>query len=236
MRGDFLRWVSLIKNLRGVILDKEEPSQEKLKWLMKKHRYRNLGLPPSYKPQTPLAFLERDPFCRLWFPSSSIEALSKLLAQKVDLLVSEALLLSMCYLSPLIIVEETFFEKLEPFTVWVLRSPEPLKGGEFIFHLRVASYAMIDFCRRPIGVEEVLQNPKVALPLVEQRKGMAIEDGQRRFWRIKKSDEGRVVCAYFDLLPVLVSLPEEVLGELLQDEWSSLALSLSCGIALGEPS
>lgn len=233
MESDFQKWVALVKNLRGVVLMKEETAQEKLKWLMKKHRYKHLGLPPSCKTKTSLAFLERDPFCRLWFPSRYLETLSHLLAQKVDPLVSEALVLSLCYVVPLIILDEVFFEQLTPFTVWALRSNEYLKGQDFIFHLRVASYAMIDFCRQPWG-REVFEKPKAALQLVEQRKDIARQDGEKRFWRIKRSDEGKVICAYFDIVPVLISLSEEAFLGLLRDEWGSLVLSISCGIALGE--
>lgn len=207
------------------MLAQEEPSQEKLKWLMKKHRYRNLGLPPSYEPKTPLGFLEKDPFCRLWFPSKSIEELCRLLSKKVRPLICESLLLSLCYLAPLIILDEFFFKELEPFTIWALRSPVSLKGQDFIFHLRVASYTMIDFCKQSWGGEEVLKNPEAVLHLVERRKDMAREDGEKRFWRVGKSAEGKIVCAYFDLLPVLVSLSEEALWELLRDDWGSLVLS-----------
>lgn len=234
MGSDFAKWVSLVKNLRGIVLAKEETSHEKLKWLMKKHRYKNLGLPPSYRPKTPLAFLEKDPFCRLWFPSGSIGMLSQLLVRKVNPLASEALLLSFCYLAPLIILEDVFFEELEPFTVWAVRSHDRLKGEDFIFHLRVASYAMIDFCRNLWGTRETFENPRAVLQLVERRRDMACEDGEKRFWRIKKDDQGKVVCAYFDLLPVFLSLSEGIFEELLRDEWFSLVLSISCGIALGE--
>ena len=71
------RYIVAVKNMRGVVV-LDNSSVEKIKWLVKKFRYRNLGLTPStierYRDIVG-DYLGGNPFIELALPYSGLEKL-----------------------------------------------------------------------------------------------------------------------------------------------------------------
>ena len=234
-RISIAEWAALFKNLRGVVLFPDEPDREKIKWLARKHRYRRLGIAPEYRAAAEIPELGRAPFVPLAFPSPELERLADLLSHKAPKYVIESLVLSCCYSSPLVIADESLFGELEPFILWKLKSKEKLKEKDLIFHLRVASYVIIDFFDLAQEAFAALSDLGKLERLCAKRKEKAEKDGFRRFWRIPPDPEGRVICAYVDLLPSLLEelrKGNEKLSELCSSEWIALSLPITCAFNL----
>ncbi len=231
-----IEWASLFKNLRGVVLFPKEPDEEKMKWLARKHRYRRLGVAPSFSPVVERPALKKSPFVTLSFPAEELERFSEILSKRAERYVAESLILSCCYSSPLIVTDEGLFENLKPFTLWSLRSNERLGEKDLIFHLRVASYVIIDFFGLAKEAYEALGDPKRLKKCCEKRRKASERDGRKRFWRIPEDPNGKIICAYLDLLPALL---EELEGgnpsavALIRSEWTAFALPITCAFSLG---
>jgi len=231
-----IEWASLFKNLRGVVLFPKEPDEGKVKWLVRKHRYRRLGIAPSFSPLVEQPALRKVPFVTLSFPAEELQRLSEILSRKAEKYVVESLILSCCYSSPLIVTDERLFVDLEPFVLWSLRSNQRLGEKDLIFHLRVASYVIIDFFALAKEAYEALGDLKKLRKHCEKRRKASEKDGRKRFWRIPEDPEGKIICAYLDLLPALL---EELEGgnpsaaSLIRSEWTAFALPITCAFSLG---
>lgn len=239
-----IEWAALFKNLRGVVLLSQAPDRDKVRWLARKHRYRRLGL-PSRSPAVPqVPELGRAPFVPLRFPVSDLNPLPELLSHRAPAPVVESLLLSCCYSAPLIVLDENLFRDLEPFMTWRLLSSEPLGEKDLIFHLRVASYVIIDFfelAREAFeALREYLQSPQKGFRkldrLCDTRREKARRDGEKRFWRIPSGVGGRVICVYLDPLPVIcdeLKRENKRLAQLLMNsDWAGLCLPITCAFGL----
>jgi len=241
---NLIDWASLFKNLRGVVLLPEEPDEGKLRWLVRKHRYRRLGLSSRYKPASQITQLQKPPFVILHPPNPTLEELPQLLLSKASPLVTDSVVLSCCYSAPLVVTEEGLFKELASFTVWELRSSQSLSEKDLLFHLRVASYVIIDFFSLAREAFEVLQaylerrEEKARMKLEQlchRRQEKARRDGEKRFWRIPPDPGGKIICAYLDLLPAICQELREGnkrLAEVFTSPWAGLCLPLTCAFSL----
>ena len=242
MSLNLIDWASSFKNLRGVVLLPDKPDEGKLKWLARKHRYRRLGLASGYQPALPMPQLGKLPFVVLRLPDPALEELPRLFSHRVQPTVVESLILSCCYSAPLVVTEEGLFEELRLFTVWELRSSQSLSEKDLLFHLRVASYVIIDFFSLAREAFETLQTylrcsagfSKLE-QLCQRRQEKARRDGEKRFWRIPPDPSGKIICAYLDLLPAICQELREGnkgLVELFSSPWAGLCLPLTCAFSL----
>jgi len=238
MTMDLIEYISLLKNVRGILLFpvEEGPDPDKIKWLIKAHRYRDIGIPPSLYT---FEELKKRPFVRLIYPLSGIEDLIGQLAGELPAYILEGIVMSSCYAAPLFILNQAIFELLKPLTIWNLVG-DKLDSRELLRHIRIASYALIDFYRGAKEAEVILRDSgdseedlrKRIERLCEKRKREASADGKKRFWRIISKETPSLrpltLMAYFDLLPLL--LPH--IQRLRTQGGYSILLNITCGFGI----
>jgi len=95
-----LQWASHFKNVRCLLLFEPEtlPEKEVLSWIVKKHRYRQVGVVPA------LANLEerlsQQPFVTLFPPHAALDGLIEVLQRTYPPWFAQSLILSFCYAPP----------------------------------------------------------------------------------------------------------------------------------------
>lgn len=124
---DLIRYARRVKNTRLVLLARETPAEDFLKFLRNRHRYREI------------AVVERDKYngkCfRFYEPELSLELpISEPVLKK-------AITASILLLSPLLLLQKE--EELEKLSVWK-RAGKWKDLWELLRHIRIAEYAMID--------------------------------------------------------------------------------------------
>ena len=222
-----LEWASHFKNIRCVLLFDPlvPPEDEFLGWLVKKHRWREVGIPPSL-----LRAKDRlcsKPFVGLSYPSEILRRLVQTLGDDHPLWLTEALVLALCYAAPLLCPSPSFHERLSPLLQWTLRTEGPPEG-EVIRHLRIAGYVPVDSFPLVKAAYDVLRqgDREEMEALAKERASRAAEDGRKRFWRLKEVPEAPPLLSYLDLFPLLTER-REALGDLLQHEEMGLVLTLT---------
>lgn len=165
----------------------------------------------------------------------------------------DSIVLSCAYSAPLLLSRWSILEHAEGIVTWQLRSKTELPEDEFIRHLRIASYAIIDFYDLARDAFEAVSacakvllsskaDSKAAKSSLEridrlrcERAKRAREDGEKRFWRIESSSAGRVAVAYLDLLGLLSEKLPKMDAEslrLFSDEACGLALPITAALCL----
>lgn len=249
------RFISLLKNVRMLVYaDPSIPLKKKeVEWIVKKHRYRSVGVSPilleSFEEEERKEFGKK-PFVALSHPFKETERLVELLSsfeKGVPAYFWDTLVLSSCYVCPILFVGRESFESVRNLAVCTMTSTSSLPEVEIKRNLRIIGYAVLDFHEKltseaydkfvsasksvleGIGIERVDK-------WVENRMRVISKDGEHRFWRLKEKGEAeeRPVISYFDLTPILL----KALHELDRREAKELILFISklpaeCKIALG---
>lgn len=168
-------YLCLMKNLRGVIYFSDKTKVEKeIEWLKRKFRYRKLGIAKSLKEKSKL---------KLW---AGVQVLSLPVREDIKLNSEiESILLASSFLSPLLILKEESLAKFSDFLILRLKTEENLDDKELKRNIRLVNYSITDFYLEAIKANE------------NERKKIASED-LKRFWRIKKSEEGKTIVAYLN--------------------------------------
>lgn len=215
---EFIDYVILLKNIRGIILfdPDREPDPDKIKWLKRTHRYRDIGVPEGLS-----SIISGKPFVRLPFPSYEINRFLGELEGDIPLHLLEGVALSSCYASPLLVLDQGIFDRLKPITIWSLKASE-VDRKETLRHIRISHYSQIDFFSSAREAYEILKEGRGIEDLCKKREELAILDGKKRFWRIKEDKDADILVAYFDLLRIIKDLK-------IKDPIISLALSISSG-------
>ena len=224
----FARYAATVKNLRGVALFDlgEEGVEKSIKWLASRFRYRDIGVGPSIATRFRAAlsrYLGGKPFKEIVLPIPSLGKLVDLLRELHNLPheVSEALVLSSVYISPLLIVGNRYLEHVAKLSTRVVYVDDPKKmdTNSWKLHLRIADYTILDFYEG--CVEEalrVLRGEASVDEVVEDRR-RRIEKDVRRYWRIAK-ESGTPFLLYIDML----SLLRGSINELEEDHAAGLAI------------
>jgi len=204
-------YAAVVKNLRGVIYSRLKPSEfeERLTWLGKRFRYRNLGLTPtvlSTYGEVVQKFLGK-PLLELKPPVKGLTELVETYSELLELPVPvvEAYCYASMYVSPMIVLDGRCLRDLEPITVDRVLVKGPLTDRDYKLHMRIADYTVLDFYRwATSGALEALRKVSGGLDvsdLVEERV-KKVKDDKKRFWRIM-SGKGSPFLLYLDLLPKL---------------------------------
>ena len=221
--GGFHIYAAVVKNLRGIIYSSLAPDafREKLSWLRKRFRYRNLGLTPSMaerygsevRPYVGKLLLE------LRGPDPALEDLIGFYGQLTGLPepVLEAYCYASVYVSPVLVLGRECVGELRPLVVEKVLVDKELSDKDYKLHMRIADYTVLDFyawaTSKALEALRALAEGRDARPILEERLGRVRED-KRRYWRII-SDEGREFLLYLDLLPLLARARPSELGEIL---------------------
>jgi hypothetical protein len=241
MPGEFNlpRYVSLLKNLRAVVLLDHAASipENELKWVARKYRYRSIGV--SLKllknlPDETRAFFVKKPYTVLHAPLVEIETFSELVSAydvESPSYVVDSLILASCYVNPILVLGRETYRILEPFVACSVKSASELPDLEIKRNLRIIGYAILDFHEK-VTREAYVAVRKAATKItgkelkevektIEKRRELAREDGRRRFWRLRREEkEGeRPVIAYLDLFPTICKALKEI-SETRPDELS----------------
>jgi len=203
----FHKYAAIVKNLRGVVLLdlEEEGVLDSVKWLSKRFKYRNLGLTPIIvekfgKKLT--GMMSGKPFRALVYPVKSIERLvAELEEAGLPGEVAELLVLASTYISPAILVGDSYHELVERLAADAVRICKELSIREWKLHLRIADYTILDFYEEAVDEAlRALREPSLLVRLLEERRERISAD-KRRYWRISCED-GKPFLYYVDNLSV----------------------------------
>lgn len=226
-----LQWAAHFKNVRCVLLfdPSSPPPYETIGWLVRKHRWREVGVPPRLQISERLT---QRPFVLLCYPSEVLGEVIRRIEAQTPLWLLEGVALALCYSAPILCPDPGLYPGLEPFAPWTLRTGE-LPEAEVLRHLRIAGYVPIDFFPRAVEAYRALRYGKEGelQGLLRTRSEEASADGRKRFWRIKALSEGNPILCYIDLLPLLASR-REAIEELLPREEIGLLLTLTTAFFL----
>lgn len=237
MQANFLKYISMLKNLRCILYFKKSVEKEKLNWVVKKHRYRNVGVPLSVLNDCDNELrkvFEKKPFVSLHFPLDELNLFYEMLKRKSALsdAVLESVLLSSCYLSPIIILGQEMKKDFDEIIVWELRSDSSIGDAELRRHLRIAGYTILDFHERlSTDALEGIKNRDLKM-LCKKREEIARSDGEKRFWRFVSENKEMTRVLYFDVLREVAKLPDDELKFILEHPDVVVSLSLSCGFVV----
>ena len=219
-RASFHIYAAVVKNLRGVIYSSLEPGdfQEKLSWLRKRFRYRNLGLTPSILERYGLRASGKrgSTLIELVEPVEGlgelIDAYSDLTGLRRDAL--EAYCYASVYVSPVLILGQGSAADFGPLVADQVLVARELTDRDYKLHMRIADYTVLDFYLwATSGAQEALEalsSGRSAEAILAERRERIRAD-KRRYWRII-ADEGRPLVLYLDLLPLLAegASPDEL--------------------------
>lgn len=230
----FSKYAAVVKNLRGVVLFNfdEEGVESSLNWLINRFKYRNLGL-------TPLAvnkyryrlgrYLAGNPFRELVPP---VPAVRNLVAKLVHVLPLEAetvelLVFASTYISPGILVGETYLDRLKSLSIDAVYACKDLDLGSWKLHLRIADYTVLDMYEWSIetarkAIQLVKRGESVASVLKE--RALRVERDKKRYWRIACSEGDRLFLLYLDLLRTLAETSVDLLSNIDEDALAALSI------------
>lgn len=204
----FSKYAALVKNLRGVALFnlEEEGVESSIQWLVKRFRYRNLGLTPllvsKYKSRL-VKYLSGRPFRELVSPVKAIDELVEMVSRfsSVSIEVVEVLVYASVYVSPLLLIGDHYSRDVESLSFTTVYTCKELSVGDWKLHLRIADYTVLDFHERCVDeVLKALESGALSeLGRIAESRLERMELDKKRYWRIK-CDQGRPFLHYVDML------------------------------------
>jgi len=195
MESFLIRDVSpaLIKNLRGIVYFKKGSDvKEAIKYLKKAFRYRILGVHKElFDKNLGRPFVELSPeFAHIDVPLN------------VERVAFESLLLSLFYVSPLIVLSVKAAEDMQGFEIFSIKTNTREDNKTRKLHLRVCDYSVIDWYPKitRLGMEKKF----------DERLSYVKNDSEKRFWRLKPY-EGEERILFLDILSFVYPAPHESL-------------------------
>ncbi len=230
----FARYAAIVKNLRGVALFDldEEGVWDSVQWLVKRFRYRDIGLPPSvverYRDKLS-RYLGGNPFRELVYPVPNIDRLTNAISRvlNIDRQIVEALVFASIYISPMLLVGKKYLDTIVREAVEVVYACKDMDTNSWKLHLRIADYTILDFYEQCVEesmqiLEKLNRGEPVDIEKVVADRRTRISRDVQRYWRIKCSS-GRVFLAYIDMLKMF-SYTYKLIGKLIGDldlNWSA---------------
>jgi hypothetical protein len=189
----FARYAAVVKNLRGVTLFDlgEEGSWDSVEWLVRRFRYRDLGVTPSVYRRYPgrlEKYMGGNPFRLLTYPIPELEGFTGEFSRcvGVEYEVAELLVLSSVYVSPAIVIGRRFEEQLGRLSVESVRTCRDLDTEDWKLHMRIADYTVLDMYEYAVSgaleVSESCSGGKLGEVLSARLE--LIRRDVRRYWRI----------------------------------------------------
>jgi len=215
----FAKYAAIVKNLRGVVLVDldDENSRSRVKWLIRKFRHRDLGLPPCiverYKDKLS-SYLNGNPFRELVYPIPLLYNLVHVFEAKgFSRELVEALILSSTYISPLLVLTAKYLNDIDHMCIEKVKTCKELDDSSWKLHLRIADYTILDMYEKcieeNIKVLNLLKSNIVEeVNNVLEERITRVKKDKKRYWRIA-CDSGMTFLYYVDLLRVFVDAIRE---------------------------
>ena len=204
----FHLYAAIVKNLRGVVYSEasEEEFEEKIKWLVKRFRYRNLGYIEDLAKKYPvIKKYEGKPFIKLYYPVSALKELLDKIGEEIGAGAKHVAVASI-YVSPIFIVGEEAFKSLKPICVDYIKTNKELSDKDWKLHMRIADYTTLDFylwsTQNSSRIIDLWFKGKDYSKLLEERLNKIKKD-KKRYWRIT-SESGEPIIVYLDLIQYLI--------------------------------
>ncbi len=202
----------LLKNLRGFLyFSKEEFPEEKIKWLKRKFRYRNLGILSTLARKE---ILQKEPFINI----APEDAIHPNIFQKIKDDLHLTLLCASKFVCGLIIIGEKAQEEIENLIICEKYLKGEISDKELKFNLRLIDYAGIDLAHSLISRIKPLVKSRNLEKIYEIQKEVAVKDFEKRFWRIRDKEGKRFVF----YLTTIKFLDKEILKDIEEDEILSM--------------
>lgn len=226
----FSKYAALVKNLRGVILlDLNEPGvMDSLQWLVKRFRYRNLGVTPStisMHGESIRDYLGGRPLRELVAPVREIAELVDLFSRKTGLSVIyvESLVYASAYISPCLMIGDRFHEYVSAYSTDVVYTCKELSLSDWKLHLRIADYSILDMYEQSIDEVYVLLDKHEITKVEDLLKARAtrVSRDKKRYWRLL-CEKGRPFLYYVDLFKLAVE--NNLLDELNKEHSAGLGI------------
>jgi len=205
----FAKYAALVKNLRGVVLlnPEEEGVLESFDWLVKRFRYRNLGVTPSLVSSAGsllARYLGGKPLRELALPVAALKPLPEWLANALNLPleVAEALVYASSYVSPALLIGDSYLDLLAGVAAGVVRVCKKMDTRSWKLHLRIADYTALDFYEKCVDEALSVIGGADPRPVLEAR-ARRVEKDAKRYWRIM-CESGEVFLVYVDNLGLAV--------------------------------
>lgn len=232
----FTKYAAIVKNLRGVVIFNldEEGVRDKINWLTKRFKYRNLGITPTLLSKYHEFLKEKlkgNPFRELVYPIEAIKDAVKIFSENLNLpiILAEAIAFSSTYISPLIMIGNTFRGEVEANAIEIIKTCKEMNVKSWKLHLRIADYSVLDMYEENVNEAlEVIREIK-ANTINQEKINQIIKDriarvknDSKRFWRIKCS-EGKPFLYYIDLLAKIAAktIKKEINVNKLVDEYAA---------------
>jgi DNA-binding protein Fis len=205
------RYAALVKNLRGVVLaEVESPEVEAaLQWLLKRFKYRDLGLPPSMAELRKRKAFRR--LMELFHPAEELKRLAEAFAVELSapLKAAEALVIASAYVSPVMAVGSWAAEALSRLAVEKIESKVKLDGKGWKLHFRIVDYTVLDAYEKSVAEAEGLWKPKLNLEAFKRKRIERIRRDVKRYWRLMEGEEeAKPLILYFDLALLAAENPK----------------------------
>jgi len=250
------RYVSLLKNLRAIaFFDPSLFPEMELKWIMRKYRYRNVGISRFFLnalPNSRRDTFRKKPFEVLEYPLREIKDFCELILElwRENDYIFPSMVLASCYVNPMLVLGRDSFKILEPFTAWCMTSTVELPDLEVKRNLRIIGYAILDFHEKVIREAydflvsfcgKICEAGKFSRAdqaefknFLQKRRELAEKDGEKRFWRLKQEGtlEERPIIAYLDPLIVLTKVLRDKNGLKLARFVTNSSFNLSMALSL----
>jgi len=190
------RFLSLVKNVRGVVAFASDEGLRRFDELSRKYRYRNLGVPKTIAQKFGLG--SKGKVITLDYPLSKCEEFVRRLSDAlgVEYEALEPIALASYYVTTVIVLDDVFWSEASKLFTKVIRTQKnELNWNDIRLHIRIAEYTVIDFYRW--AVEDAELRLRARATDVGERLSR-IEKDVKRYWRLL-GEEGRDVLAYDDM-------------------------------------
>ena len=207
----FSYYAAIVKNLRGVILfeNYNREVERILKWLVKRFRYRDLGIYKDLYLLLPDDLRRR--FIKLDYPIDSLSSFSKNLStlKLIDDNLLNSLMISSIYIAPLYSIALSYKDKLEKFAIEKIFICNSMDNKEIKLHLRIADYTILDLYRERVlenmRIIEIIKSKEFSNKEIEnlfKTRSKLIKKDLKRYWRIK-CERGMIFLLYIDLMKII---------------------------------
>jgi len=235
MVPDFVKYVSLLKTIRGILLTGSCPSEKIVSWLRRSIRWRPIGAGSTCLEILRRCGVRSKLILEATYPFAECGELVDLLAEVgVDKNLSEAIVLASIYIVPIVLLDvDTIncFRELD-MIVHEIRTQKRLSDREIKLHMRIAEYSVKDYHFDMISRAEdaILRG---GLTEEVKRRTTVCKRDAKRYWRIRE-DRGRSIIFYIDPLRPLQGKENAILSLVRKNRGIILALGMPVAVAVPE--